>query len=586
MCAILAAGGIFYYFSAQQARAVRVAEVLTSLDPAQSGALALSPHRDPSLPARLLWTRMGLADPADPQPLFPNLAFFRLALLAGFDLPRAQSVTLRLASDDGLRVKLDGLTVYDAWNIHRERRDVLDLELGPGLHLLEVDYFQAQGAAVLSLRLTGPKGRPIAMHPPGPDFGVAAWQKLAFACKEFTFRAKALGLLALLWLFAGLAWVLAGPLPVWLRRLAPAAHPPPAIPPPEPRDWLIPSLIFAAFALLMLGAMAWQGAELPRTILLGKWDESWYRRIMLRGYYLDLDFPLYFKGSVSWFPLLSWLARPLYWAGVHPWWATLLTAWLAALTGFHLFYRIMRALFGRAAAVWTLVFLAAYPCSFYLLLGYPYGLALCLGLGYFWCLNAGHYWPAVGLGILAGLSYPLAAAVAILPPFLLLPRVLRADDPWPLLRALVLTAAAPAVGVAILFTHHWLIFGDFWAYFDSQIGWGRRLDWPWTALYRHLAGASWRDPLNLALLLWLGGAMLFIHRFSSTLWALLGAVFWLNHATGSLMSNFRQYLAAWPWFAMLGSSPRPAWLKVAWAAGMLWLFWHDFLPTWLARHLM
>ena len=142
------------------------------------------------------------------------------------------------------------------------------------------------------------------------------------------------------------------------------------------------------------------------------------------------------------------------------------------------------------------------------------------------------------------------------------------------------------MGVALLFAHHWWAFGDFLAYFDSQIGWGRRAAWPWAPIYRHLAGASWRDPLNLALLLWLGGAALFAHRFSPALWGLLGAVFWLNHATGSLMSNFRQYLAAWPWFLLLGSAPRPAWLKAAWAGGMLWLFWSVYLPAWLARRLM
>ncbi|MCF8034166.1 MAG: hypothetical protein K9K66_19045 [Desulfarculaceae bacterium] len=587
MCAALAAGGLYYWCAARHTRAARVAGVLASLDQSRRGLLLLGPRRDPSLPARLLHTPLSVAPSGDLSAWLPAKTHYRRALLGGFSLARAQTLWLTVASDDGLRVRIDGCLVYDAWHQHRELRQRLPLELAAGPHLVEADYFQAAGTAALSLRLAQGDGAAVALHPPAPGWSPARWQALLHHAKEQGFRALALGGLALLCLVAGLAWVLAGPLPASLRRLAgrPRPRDPPA--PYTARDWLVPTLGFAAFALLVLAALAWKGADLPVTILKGKWDVAWYHRLITQGYYLDLNFPLYAKGSISWFPLFSWLARP--WCLLRltdPQWASLITAWLAALAAFHMLHRVAHGLFGRRAAVWALVFLAAYPCSFYLLLGFPYGLCLALGLAYFWCLWQERFWLAALWGLLAGLSYPLAVAGAVLPLLVLGPRALRARDPWPLARALVLTSAAPIAGMCLLFIHHWLAYGDFFVYLNSQLDWGRRPGWPWKTIYQHLAQYPWREHRSLSLILWLGGLALFAHRFVPALWALLAALFWLNHSSGSLLSNFRQYLAAWPWFLLLASSPRPAWLKAAWAAVMLWFFWRQFLPSWLTNNLM
>jgi len=78
----------------------------------------------------------------------------RMGLIANarVQLPAGRYV-LRAVSDDGVRVRVDGKRVLENWTWHTETADEATLELAAGEHLFEVDYFQYDGGAVLTLDL-------------------------------------------------------------------------------------------------------------------------------------------------------------------------------------------------------------------------------------------------------------------------------------------------------------------------------------------------------------------------------------------------------------------------------------------------
>jgi hypothetical protein len=62
-------------------------------------------------------------------------------------------------SDDGVRVRLDGRTILERWDIHGPTTDVAEFELPADRRIsLEIEYFQNAGAARLAVRLERPDG--------------------------------------------------------------------------------------------------------------------------------------------------------------------------------------------------------------------------------------------------------------------------------------------------------------------------------------------------------------------------------------------------------------------------------------------
>ncbi len=79
----------------------------------------------------------------------------RFGLLASTDLATGDAGRHRLhvVSDDGVRVKVDGKTVLENWTWHAPTRDEAEFDLTSGPHRIEVEYFQIDGAAALSIEL-------------------------------------------------------------------------------------------------------------------------------------------------------------------------------------------------------------------------------------------------------------------------------------------------------------------------------------------------------------------------------------------------------------------------------------------------
>ena len=79
----------------------------------------------------------------------------RFGLLASAEvyITRAGTYLLGARSDDGLRVLVDGEPAHVDWTWHPAQRRTTELQLGIGRHELELEYFQIDGAAELTLEL-------------------------------------------------------------------------------------------------------------------------------------------------------------------------------------------------------------------------------------------------------------------------------------------------------------------------------------------------------------------------------------------------------------------------------------------------
>jgi hypothetical protein len=78
---------------------------------------------------------------------------FGLVAKGRFLVPDDRLRTLVVASDDGVRVKIDGRVVLEDWTWHAPRTAEAPLGLEAGEHELEVEYFQIDGARTLRIEL-------------------------------------------------------------------------------------------------------------------------------------------------------------------------------------------------------------------------------------------------------------------------------------------------------------------------------------------------------------------------------------------------------------------------------------------------
>lgn len=60
---------------------------------------------------------------------------------------------LKVVSDDGVRVRVDGQTALEDWTWHPPKRAEVDLALESGMHRFELEYFQIDGTAALTVDL-------------------------------------------------------------------------------------------------------------------------------------------------------------------------------------------------------------------------------------------------------------------------------------------------------------------------------------------------------------------------------------------------------------------------------------------------
>jgi hypothetical protein len=62
-------------------------------------------------------------------------------------VPVAGQYGFRMTSDDGVRLFVDGVAVMDAWTEHAAANTDATVQLAPGLHAIELRYFENGGVA-------------------------------------------------------------------------------------------------------------------------------------------------------------------------------------------------------------------------------------------------------------------------------------------------------------------------------------------------------------------------------------------------------------------------------------------------------
>ncbi|MDZ4774453.1 MAG: right-handed parallel beta-helix repeat-containing protein [Planctomycetota bacterium] len=82
-----------------------------------------------------------------------GMKHFGLLAKADVFVPTAGTYVLRVTSDDGVRVIVDGAVVLENWTWHAPTSDEVQLELARGRHEFNLEYFQIDGAAALAVEL-------------------------------------------------------------------------------------------------------------------------------------------------------------------------------------------------------------------------------------------------------------------------------------------------------------------------------------------------------------------------------------------------------------------------------------------------
>jgi hypothetical protein len=78
---------------------------------------------------------------------------FGLVARSTVEIKDAGSYTLRVTSDDGVRVVIDGNVALENWTWHGPTRDEAVVELASGRHEFVLEYFQIDGASALAVEL-------------------------------------------------------------------------------------------------------------------------------------------------------------------------------------------------------------------------------------------------------------------------------------------------------------------------------------------------------------------------------------------------------------------------------------------------
>lgn len=140
--------------------------------------------------------------------------------------------------------------------------------------------------------------------------------------------------------------------------------------------------------------------------LFGPWqrfDTMHYLRIARQGYQSagDTVFPPIYPLGMR---LFGFLFSGFLTTGERHLLGGLILSSLAFIGLFILLYKVTAAEMGEGAARRTVLFLAVFPTSFYLLAGYSESLFILLALGSVWLARNGRFWQAGVLGFLAALT--------------------------------------------------------------------------------------------------------------------------------------------------------------------------------------
>jgi Mannosyltransferase (PIG-V) len=299
-----------------------------------------------------------------------------------------------------------------------------------------------------------------------------------------------------------------------------------------------------------------------------RWDTLWYDKIAIQGYRFG-DPSIVFPPL---YPVLIRLMAP-FCAGNYVL-ASLLISNVACLIAFILLFRLVETEFGSIPlARRTLVCLAVFPTSYYLVAGYSETLFLALTLGAFWGALKRQWLLAGALSALASLTR-LQGAILLLPLGWIAYVQLRESGFRALLARLPILLGAPFGALAYMVYVAINNLGNFDIAYAVE--WQLSTRFPWEVVRAYLERrASGRLPdfendnafaLVVLALLSLVVLIKFLPAYSLYAWTTLAVVLLRYHEGPQFESIFRYALLFFPCFIAFGTILRRWWLILPYAA--------------------
>ncbi|HLV99707.1 MAG TPA: glycosyltransferase family 39 protein [Ktedonobacterales bacterium] len=311
-----------------------------------------------------------------------------------------------------------------------------------------------------------------------------------------------------------------------------------------------------------------------------RWDTPWYLEIAAHGYSC--------YGSSAFMPLYPLLIRGLgFLAGGNDLAAALLISSIASFFAFYLLYQLAQELTGSSdIARISVIALAVFPVSFFLMAGYTEALFLVLAMGAYLAARRNRWLLAGALAALTTLTR--LQGILLLVPLGLELLLTQRGQLWRWRPWLALLLAPLALGLFIIFIRLTEGLSLPWEPLTSARGaWHLHYVWPWQGVIADLGALIAQPDLGtllsfklfdpLSALLFALGAVLAFRRLNLPL-AVFLVVMWLSSVikvndAGYTTSISRYMLALFPAFIVLGMVvsrwPRRARLGVGIGSGIL-----------------
>jgi hypothetical protein len=315
------------------------------------------------------------------------------------------------------------------------------------------------------------------------------------------------------------------------------------------------------------------------TSILAKWDAGYYLYLAQHGY------PAHVAGAAQVGNRAFYAFGPLYPALVHVTHVVTgigyvtsaeIVSTLGLVVALAALWKLVDLEVGRSAADGACVMLLAWPSAFFLVATYPESVTLAAATLAFLAVRRGHF---VAAGVLAaaasmGKYYLVLLLVPLAMEAWRAPRerdTWRAGrdlewlSPWRVTAARLVAIAAPTVLAVVAWVAYQKgHFGEWLAFVKSQAQWHRHLSWPWTSIGHAVSDlVHWRlldtstasvtelFDLVTVLLMAVAAVMAFF-RIRPSYGVLLGLVWCVFTFQTILLSENREVLVLFPFFAALG----------------------------------
>ncbi len=361
----------------------------------------------------------------------------------------------------------------------------------------------------------------------------------------------------------------------------------------------VPVIIFICFAGTYVGISHFSNNDF---LFQPVWDVRHYLDISEIGYQVHpctpgVDGPPgAICGNPGWFPMWPLAVkaiRPIF--GGSSKYTFIGLAFLFTLLAFILIFHFLERYLGfKAAAIGTLA-MAFNPASFYWISGFPYAFFAFLIMVYLLLLyrrDAGFLRHAVLfiIAVMISLCYPTGILVGIIP----FVRGLYASREKGFSLLTWRYWAGPAaylipfvLGPLLLSTYFYFKFDDFFLQLHFQEKYNRTWAIPFWIMAKSLFTDSPLTPENISII-WF--ALIFIlfypFKLKNELWVAGLAFYLFSLSTGTTMSIYRHYLIILPGYMIIGSSPRPLWVKIVFIVSGFLAALLIMFPRFMAYRLM